>query len=312
MRISGDETRRVLRKPVDEDGLVGTLFYPSEKPSPLPTVIILGGSDGGLQENGAEMIASQGFSALALAYFGVAPLPKELVEIPLEYFERAIAWLRSSQTDIVDVDKIAVLGSSKGSELALLLGASFPKEIKAVVGYAPSGIVWQGISQKPKSYLGEPRSSWSFKDAPVPFIEYSRPRLKETVELFGSFLGRPAALSPLYERALGDRVAVERAFIAVERINGPVLLISGTDDRLWPSYLLSKMVMERLEAHNHPYDDEHLSYERAGHAITIPGSTSNTPSSGRFGLGGSEATNRRASEDAWGKVLVFLKGRFGL
>jgi hypothetical protein len=46
-------------------------------------VLVLGGSGGGLKEGGVA----------ALAYFGIGPLPPELVEIPLGYFSEAITWL---------------------------------------------------------------------------------------------------------------------------------------------------------------------------------------------------------------------------
>jgi hypothetical protein len=37
-------------------------------------VIVLGGSGGGLKEGGAAALSSEGFTALALAYFGIDPL----------------------------------------------------------------------------------------------------------------------------------------------------------------------------------------------------------------------------------------------
>jgi hypothetical protein len=49
-------------------------------------VILLGGSDGGVMEGSAAVLASRGYAALALAYFGAPPLPPELIEVPLEYF----------------------------------------------------------------------------------------------------------------------------------------------------------------------------------------------------------------------------------
>jgi len=104
--------------------LVGALFLPSAS-APCPAVIVLGGAGGGLSEGGAETLASEGFAALALAYFGIDRLPHELLEIPLEYFEKAIAWLRAQPG--VDAERVAVVGNSKGGELALLLGATYPK-----------------------------------------------------------------------------------------------------------------------------------------------------------------------------------------
>jgi len=109
--------------------LVGTLFCPDTS-GPHPAVITLGGVGGGLREGGAEALASEGFAALA--YFGLEGLPRELVEIPLEYFARAIAWLKSQPE--VDAKRIAVVGNPKGGELALLLGATYPKEVRAIVG----------------------------------------------------------------------------------------------------------------------------------------------------------------------------------
>jgi pimeloyl-ACP methyl ester carboxylesterase len=67
-----------------------------------------------------------------------------------------------------------------------------------------------------------------------------------------------------------DAAAVERASIPVERTRGPVLLISGTDDAVWPSSDFSDRVMARLAAHEHPFPDAHLRYEGAGHWIDPP------------------------------------------
>ncbi len=74
---------------------------------------------------------------LALAYFGLENLPPELYEIPLEYLETAIRWMSNQPT--VNADRLAVVGGSRGGELALLLGATFPK-LRAVVACVPSGV----------------------------------------------------------------------------------------------------------------------------------------------------------------------------
>lgn len=78
---------------VRENGLVGTLFAPAGA-GPFPAVIVLGGSEGGLNsEDVAALLSSHGYAALALAYFGAAGLPSALEEIPLEYFRQAMDWL---------------------------------------------------------------------------------------------------------------------------------------------------------------------------------------------------------------------------
>jgi dienelactone hydrolase len=296
---------REPRQPIKEEGLVGTLFYPST-PGPHPAVVALGGMGGGLKEGGAEVLASEGFAALALAYLGVAPLPHEQVEIPLEYFERAIAWLKAQPA--IDANRIAIVGNSKGAELALLLGATYPEEIRAVVGYAPSSIVWQGIPFDRELYYGGPRSSWSLRGEPIPFASLALPNILELASVSGSFFnGIPIVGRHFYERALLDRKAVAAASIAVEKIDGPVLVVSGTDDQMWPSTRFSEMVIERLKAHNHPFSYEHLCYEGAGHLITLPRYEPDMGGIGRYELGGSREANDFANADSWPKVLSFLE-----
>ena len=131
-------TGRHTKEPnLSEQGLVGVYFAPTDSEAPRPALIILGGSGGDVDEAKAALLASRGYATLALDYFGNAPLPIGLSEIPLEYFETAIEWLKVQEG--VDADKIGVIGTSRGGELALLLGATFP-EIKSVVSYVGSGV----------------------------------------------------------------------------------------------------------------------------------------------------------------------------
>ncbi len=299
----------MVRQPVREGGLVGTLFFPSGS-APRAAVLSLGGAGGGLSEGAAETFASEGFAALALAYFGLDGLPRELVEIPLGYFEGAIAWLR--RRPMVGPGRVAVVGNSKGGELALLLGATYPRGVGAVVGYAPSPIVWQGIPIDREVYYGGPRSPWSLRGRAVPFVPWARPGVAEMVRITSSLLeDRPLGTRAFYERALRDEAAVAAARIPVERIEGPVMLVSGTDDRLWPSTRLSEMAIRRLEADDRPFPREHLRYEGAGHMIAPPGYEPNSAWTNRFELGGSREADEFANADSWPQVVGFLKEAFG-
>jgi pimeloyl-ACP methyl ester carboxylesterase len=93
----------------------------------------------------------------------------------------------------------------------------------------------------------------------------------------------------------------------VENIDGPLLLISGTDDQMWPSTRLSEMAIERLKAHNHPFPYEHLRYEGAGHMITLPNAEPPPSWSSRYEVGGAPEANKFANADSWTKVLGFLE-----
>jgi uncharacterized protein len=267
------------------------------------------GGRGAASARGAESFARAGFAALALAYFGLDGLPRELVEIPLEYFERAIAWLK--RHPMVDAGQVAVVGNSKGGELALLLGATFPRDVGAVVGYAPSALVWQGIAFDREVYYGGPRSPWAIRGEAVPFVPLARPGAAEMIRMTEALIeDRPIGTRAFYERALRNESAVAAASVPVEEIEAPVLLISGTDDRLWPSTRLSEMAIRRLEAHDRPFPREHLRYEGAGHMIAPPGYEPAASWTNRFELGGSREADEFANADSWPRVIAFLEDAF--
>jgi uncharacterized protein len=298
------------RRPVDREDLIGELFLPATPPQGLlPAVLLLHGSEGGegrLHMQSARTLVEDGYAVLALSYFGAEGLPQGLDRIPLEYFEEGLRWLQAQPE--VDAERIGVVGRSKGGELALLLGATYPEHVKAVVGYVPSGVAWQSIPSGPASMREGPRPSWTLGAEPVPFVPF-KPTPSVMAAIEGFFSGGPTSLTILHESALEDEAAVEQAEIAVERINGPLLLISGTDDRLWPSTRLSEIAMERLRRYEHPLAYEHLRYEGAGHLIGTP-STDDTRfvrELGPFVLGGSTETNRAASADSWPRVLGTLR-----
>ena len=210
----------IAREPVRDDGLVGTFFAPADG-TPRPGLLVVGGSDGGLSEGMAALLASHGFAVLALAYFRAEHLPPDLMEVPLEYFETAIRWL--GRRPSVAAGGLAVVGRSRGGELALLLAATFA-EITAVVGYVPSGVVHAGIAASPAA-AGAPRSAWTYRGKPLPFVP--PPIDGRAPELAAASPGTPLELTPMFLRSLEDRAAVEAAAIFVERIRGPVLHLGG-------------------------------------------------------------------------------------
>lgn len=290
----------VVRRPLREGGLVGTLFAPVDG-APRPGVLVLGGSEGGLIESYAAALAGEGFAALALAYFGVDGLPSQLSMIPLEYFGRALRWMQTQPE--VDGARIAVAGASKGGEAALLIGSTY-EDIAAVVGVVPSGVAFMSIGRSP---LGLRRSSWSKDGGGAPFVGagYTWPLLRELVSR------RPLQLRVFYEEAIKNEAAVTAGAIPVERINGPVLLLSGADDRLWPSAVLADIAERRLTAHNHRWPHEHVSYPDCGHAFGLPFMPALTEIPHAFlgrsvMLGGTRSGTARAAVAGWRKVCDFL------
>lgn len=301
----------VQATPVRTDAVIGTFFLPapSSGSGPYPALLVLGGSECGLQsaEAHAAALASHGFAALALAYCswpdrngnpasGMEELPQGLWLVPLEIVERGLAWLNGRSE--VDPARLGLWGGSKGAELALLVASSNPA-VRAVVAYVPSHVVWQGLDLR-----GERKSSWSRYGDPLPYVSFTddEARIRKYTG------GGTRYITHLYRASLDDSTAVAAATIPVEKIHGPVLLVSAGDDLLWPSAYMARQIVARLERSAHPYPVLHLNYPGAGHAIGRPfRPTTGLSTTPNFALGGTAAEYAQAERDSWPRVLRFLR-----
>lgn len=268
------------------DGLFGTLYKPVEEDTRGIAVILLGGSGGGntWQRVTGSVLASQGYTVLALAYFNMETLPKKLELIPLEYVGKAINYIKTIPD--VKAKKIGVIGYSRGSELALA-SASVYADLRFAVAIAPSHVVYQSFSPPdfPKT------SSWTYNGNPLPFVPYK--------SFNPALTGRDNFTNYLKNDSL-ERLAT----IQVEKINGPVLLISGKEDLIWPSTMMADKIVKRLEAMRFRFKFRHISYDSAGHTIARFGYMPATQSTNN---GGTAKGNAYAQYYAWQELIAFLK-----
>jgi dienelactone hydrolase len=236
-------TKAVAHRDVRSNGLYGEFYWPVGRRH-VPAVLVVGGSEGGLNAyvmREATLLAAHGYAALALAYFDEPGLPTQLARIPLEYFMHAINWLQVQQ--VVDPCRLAVMGTSRGGELALLL-ASHDRRVKAAISYVGSGVVEGSVHS-----FNVP--AWTWHGTPIPW-----------------------ARTPSKWHA---------AVIPVQRINGPMLLIAGKADREWPSSFLLHIAMTQAHTHHHPFTDQLLVYSGAGHFIQPPYLAVNAGTGSQFG-----------------------------
>lgn len=292
----GDGVQRIE---VDEEGLRGILFMPSE-PDPVPGVMTLTGSGGGTADRRAALLANHGYAALALAYFAYPGRPDYLTEIRLEYFEQGLDWLGAKEQ--VDADRLAVTGGSRGGELTLLLASIVP-DVKAAVAYVPSHLRWGGFNAN-----GSPDvPAWTHQSEPLPYVRH-QPR----VDYDEVYKDTAIPLTPEFLSAMEEGESVHEAVIELETSSAAILLISGDDDQMWPSALFSRKAVERLREKQFPHPFKHLEYAGAGHAILmpyvpLPSSEIVHPVDGRlYALGGTPEAQAHAIEDSWQKMLVFL------
>jgi dienelactone hydrolase len=144
---------------VRRDGFASTLFVPNGARPGAPAVVVMGGSDGGEDTFTAAALAMNGYPALALGYFKEPGLPQCLCAIPLEYFARAVRWLRAQP--VGQGRRIDLYGVSRGAEGALLIASHEPHLVNAVVASSPS-------SDTNGAYGGKPGPAWTFHGKPLP------------------------------------------------------------------------------------------------------------------------------------------------
>jgi dienelactone hydrolase len=263
---------------VHVDGeLRGVLFLPAGE-GKHPGVLVLGGSEGGTPTRRAAWLAGHGYAAFALCYFRCEGRPQELRDIALEYFGEALSWMRQ-RPEIGDAP-LAVMGVSRGGELALQLGSMYPW-IKAVVAYVPANVRYPSCCQMP---LG---ASWTWKGQA---LAWQGPREKL------------------------DAAEMMRASIQVEHTQGPVLVIGGEDDGVWPSANMVDAVAARLRQNHFAHEVVVLKYAHAGHRAgmpeIIPAWHNGVPRPGVVRVtdyGGTPEGNAESSLDAIPKVLEFLE-----
>jgi acetyl esterase/lipase len=284
---------------LDDEDLDGVFVCP-ETGGRLPGVLALGGSDRGIPTYLFRLLAAERCACLALAYHGTPKTQPSLIEVPLERIERGARWLRDHPRVAPREGRVAVVGASKGAELALVLATAFPDLIGPVVAYTPSSVVWAGIDFV-AGPGAPPRSSWSLAGKPLPFTRLAAGVAPSRSE-------RGLILAPLHDGGLDAVAADDPAVIPIERATGPVLLISGGDDRMWPASRMSRMLVERARRFGREQLVRHLDFPAAGHALFTVDAAAELKQPIPFDLGGSEVAQASAHEAAWPEVRRMLLG----
>mgnify|MGYP000861605507 FL=1 len=217
-----------------------------------PLIVGLGGSEGGnawtsdYWKKTREQFIERGYAFLAIGYFKAKGTPDTLQKIAIEEVHYAIELAAKNKQ--INSEKIAIIGGSRGADLALLLG-SYYSDINCVVGIVASNVTFPGNTNHFTT------SSWTFQKKELPFVpvnEEAIPFLMKR-DLRGTF-----------EAMLKDTIAAEKSFIKVEQINGPILLLSATKDEICPSTPMAEKMIARLKAKNFKHYFEHVPME-GGH-----------------------------------------------
>ncbi len=281
------------------------LYYPAPPgvPPKVP-ILVLAGSGGGLPQTQAALLASHGHPALAQGIFAYKDLPSTLRGIPLESFHAAAEWLKQR----TGAKRVAVMGTSRGSEAAGLAASYFPEDFSAAVVLVPShlsnGAFGPGVT--------EVEAAWTYGGKPVP-ADRGETDSNNAGDAANSreppgFVGTPYYLNTWSDPAISAKFG-----IPFERMSGPVLAIGGGADEMWPSFIGAEQIRRRLVDHGKPDRVEMHIYPGAGHFVSRIGSGGPLssfvfhPVAKDFeATGGLPNANCEGSFDAWHNVFEFL------
>jgi dienelactone hydrolase len=185
-------------------------------------------------------------------------------------------------------DRVVVVGTSFGSEAALLTGAH-SAHVSAVAAFAPSDVVWAGIRPD-----GSTTSHWTLGGVPLPYVDF--------VDDWEPDADPPAYLGLYEESRRHAPSSVTAAAIPVEGI-ADLLLVAGGDDQVWPSLSMAAAIKSRREAHG--LGTTLVSDPDAGHRTVLPGEVP-TAAGVRMQRGGNEASDRRLGSAAWTYLKTLL------
>jgi dienelactone hydrolase len=284
------QTQELLRVDVREGGLVGR-FYAAAGASRRTGLLMLGGSGGAYpDEAAARDLARAGYPVLALAYFrdrqGDPPEleQQQLRRVPLEYMFKALDWLKARPE--VRADRVVLMGESRGAELALMIG-SLRSDVAGVIAYSPLALRWAAV--------GGGDAAWTLNGVPLPYAE--------------GVYNRATPMSQFTDILDGPVDVRNAAAIEVERIRGPVLLISSRADALSPSVRMANDIEARLRANGFSYRVENVQYENASHLLMGFGrGATEFRVNERFTIrfGGTAEGTETARNSGWARAKEFL------
>lgn len=285
--------------PVTSDGLVANVYAPQGAlvdGRRHPTVITLGGSEGGIESANmyAAWLASHGFVAMSVAYYRMPGLPKDLVRVPIDPVSMGVTWLQDQS--YVDPSGIGVLGGSWGGTIAMAAASHDPR-LRAVVSFVGSPAPFRGIQRDvaPADFRAVNKPGLTFKGKDLPFLPYREDA------------------SWLDEKDAEIQSTLKAALLPIEKINGPLMLIAAGDDRLGLSGEMAAVAQRYLARHAHGTHDQIMYFSDAGHLISpLWQPTTHRHDLGpHLQVGGTPEGYARADRESGAAVIEFLRSALG-
>jgi dienelactone hydrolase len=282
-------------------GIVGKLFMPKQRGNNRTAVVIIPGAGGpNFDTLTAYLLAARGFIVLSLAYYGLDGLPPQLESIPIEYFSRAIDYLRREY--LGSEGKIVILGISRGTEAAAMLALQ-REDIDGLILLSPSSVLNSAWGTGLKARM----PAWTLHGLALPFM----PSVEDEDEVMRAQTP-PYKTRARYDLRLDNLKKDDPARIPFDRIKADVVLLSCDQDEVWPSARMSADIATIAKSRGKT-NVLNYTFRGCGHDLGAPiapttGRVYRWPSHGfQYTLGGSPQAAWHGQVAAWSIVLKYLK-----
>ncbi len=230
----------------DNHGKMDTHLYLSDS-ARQPLIVAFGGGSGGNDwernylKDKRDSLRAHGFAVLAVGYFGTDNSPGSLDRISLNAIADTILSI-ARRTPQIDTACIILMGASKGGELVLNLASRFSC-FKGVIALSTSHVSFPALT------LSANTSSWMYSSQEVVYVPAPFKIIWPALQ---------GDLHSAFSIMLENTEAVAQTEIEVEKINGPILILSADQDEQWPATKMSQQLMERLARKNFAHKYEHI------------------------------------------------------
>jgi len=239
---------------VQENGFEGAYYRDSEKNDRAMIINITFGGDSIFVKKLAQWLIENKTDALGITISGSKETGKNQSEIPLEYIESALNYLKNK-----GYSRVGILGLSLGASMSML-AASYFSELNPIISLSGFDTVFEGVNGMGTQYPSG-HSSFTYKGQEIPFQPFHLTKdgyikaMKDAKKKYGEPYGRM-----LWDNSLAQGVN-EEALIPVEKIQGKLYLFGAKTDSCWDTVGAA----ERIKAKNN--NCEVHAYEHGVHFI---------------------------------------------
>lgn len=299
--VSPDQSYTLTSSQIRTESLAADFIHPKDCLH-QKTLVVFGGSEGGINTRFAKRFAKLGYGVYALGYFNVegTKLPKHLVQVPIEYFKNAIEQIKSLNKNS---ECCYLVSGSKGAEAILTLLALTGETYKRAVLLSGSDRVLEGLGKQNRPAQ---KSSWLYSGKDVPYTPMDGLSFMEYLKMAWNLFKVPPQLRDMYLRSVKNKQTGDQGLLRIENISTKILFLSGEDDNLWPSTVMAQNLETQFRKEG--LDDllKHTSYSGAGHAILGGHVALQNANTQKF-LGGNIKDSKVADEKAFKEIFSFLE-----